>query len=340
MGKTFKFGIVGCGIIAHAHAGAVLSAENAELTAVCDAVEDRAREFCEKYNAGKYFTDYRKMIEDGGIDAVCICTPSGLHGEAAIHAANCKKHILCEKPIDITKEKMDAMISAVRENGVKMGCVFSIRTRPASIALRNAVREGKFGRIILADSYQKLYRSQAYYDSAGWRGTWALDGGGALMNQCIHGIDQLLWTVGDVKSVYAHAAALTRNIEVEDTAVAAVKFENGALGVLEGTTSVYPGYERRLEIHGEKGTAVMVGSDITEWKIEGSDEQVPEIQKPKYKVKEGLKGESHLPLVLDLMEAVLEDREPYIPPESARKAVDLILAIYESAKLGREVDID
>lgn len=340
MGKALRFGIIGCGVISSHHADAILAVEGAEITAISDVSEQRAASFAEKYGIKKYFTDYRKLVEDDEVDAVCICTPSGLHSEQIIYAANAGKHIFCEKPIGITKEQLDGIVSAVRKNGVKMGCAFQMRTHKDATTVKAALDSGRFGKIILADVYMKYYRSQQYYDSASWRGTWELDGGGALMNQCVHGIDLLLWIAGDVESVFARAAAQSRKIKVEDTAVAVLKFKNGAFGVLEGTTSVYPGQNTRLELHGEKGTIIFGDMKIYEWKIEGDDnEKAPEISGD-YDMKDdptAIPKMSHLELIQDFVDAVRNNREPMIPPEDGRKAIDLILAIYESARTGKEV---
>ena len=181
---------------------------------------------------------------------VCVCTPSGNHGEVTIAAAEAGIHVLCEKPIEITDEKLTAMIDACRKHGVKLGGIFQRRTLPAAIKTREAIQSGKLGKMVLGDAYLKYYRSPEYYKSAGWRGTWELDGGGALMNQGIHGIDLITWMMGDVHSVVAKCGTLVRDIEVEDTAVAIVKYKNGAYGVIQGTTSVYPGLDTRFEVHG------------------------------------------------------------------------------------------
>ena len=343
MSKTYKFGIVGCGIIAPHHIESVMNVKNCEVTAVCDIVEEKARELSEKYKIKKIYKDYKDLVRDKDVDIVCICTPSGKHGEVAIAAANAKKHIFCEKPIEITKAKIDEMIKAVRDNGVKMACVFQMRTEPASIAVKKAIDEGKLGRIILADTSLKCYRSPEYYKSADWRGTWELDGGGALMNQGVHTIDMLLWIAGDVDSVFARAAAQVRNIEVEDTAVAVLKFKNGAFGVIIGATSIYPGQVSKCEIHGEKGTICFDTKSITQWDIEGNeDEKAPEFDAMESETEKDpgrFSPLSHMSLIEDFVQALDEGREPMIPPEEARKAVDLILAIYESNKTGKDVKL-
>lgn len=340
------WGIVGCGVIAPWHAESVKRCPDAELVAVSDYVESKGREFAEKYGVA-FHKDYRELLSRDDIDVISVCTPSGLHGEVTIAAAEAGVHVLCEKPLEVTKEKMDAMIRACRERGVKLGCVFQRRTYMASQMAKKAVEEGKLGKLVLADAYLKYYRSQKYYDSAGWRGTWALDGGGALMNQGVHGVDLLLWLVGEpVVSVYAKADHLVRNIEVEDTAVALLTFQSGAYGVIEGTTSVNPGEPTKIMLHGKLGTIAIEESKIVRWATTTGEDDLAEDQEVQVEEGEeeramqdptaiGMAG--HMTLVNDMARAVIEDREPMIPGEDARKAVDLILAIYESARTGEEV---
>jgi UDP-N-acetyl-2-amino-2-deoxyglucuronate dehydrogenase len=335
-----RFGVVGGGVIFKNHANAVNANERAELVAVCDIIEDKAREAMEKYGAGAFYTDYREMVKDKGIDVVCICTPSGTHMEIAVEAAKEGKHVLCEKPLDITVERMDTMIKACRDNGVKLGCVFQRRIMPEAIETKKAIQEGKLGKLVLADAYLKYYRSQEYYDSAGWRGTWKLDGGGALMNQGVHGIDLIEWMAGDVESVFARAGALVRDIEVEDTCVMTLRYKNGAYGVIEGTTSVYPAQDTRFELHGEKGSIIFGDGGIKLWKTLDENEKVPELKNEKVGGSadpKDISSRGHFILVDDMISAIIEDREPMIRGESASKSVKLILAAYESAKTGKEV---
>ena len=342
MKKTVKWGIIGCGMISTLHCNAVEMAENAELAAVCDIVEEKARKAAEKYHVEKVYVDYRDLLADPEIDVVSICTPSGIHGEMAQAAARAGKHILCEKPMEITREKIDKTIEVVEACGVKMGCVFQRRLQRESIAIKQALDSGKFGKVILADAYLKYYRSPEYYKSADWRATWELDGGGALMNQGVHGIDLLTWFVGDVESVFARCATMVRDIEVEDTAVISLKFKNGAIGVIEGATSVYPAQETRFEIHCEKGSIIFSDKGITQWKIEGSDETAPDFGESGFAMKDDpskLSSASHLALVTDLADAVINDRDPMVMPREARKAVDLILSIYQSSDEHREITL-
>lgn len=339
--RKVRFAVLGCGRISSAHLDGIKNAPNAELAAVCDIVEEKAKEAALKYGLEKWYTDFETMLASEDIDVVNICTPSGMHCEHAVIAAKAGKHVLCEKPLDVTKEKLDLMIKTCKEQNVLLGGIFQRRTSNAAIITKNAVSQGKLGKIVLADAYLKYFRSQEYYDSDEWRGTWELDGGGALMNQGIHGIDLIQWMAGEVDSVYAKCETLARNIEVEDTAVIIVKYKNGALGVIEGTTSVYPGQDTIFSIHGDKGTISFGDKGFYAWEFEGSDEKAPDVT-------DGLGGlncgwspefQGHTKQIQDMAEAVIYGRQPMIPGEEARKAVDIILAIYESARTGKEVKV-
>ncbi|MBD2844305.1 Gfo/Idh/MocA family oxidoreductase [Paenibacillus sp. IB182496] len=339
MSKTLNFGIIGAGTIASSHAKAIAGNPRAELYAVCDIIEENARNFAEEFEVQHVFTSLDAMLQVKELDVVNVCLPSGAHEWAVTAAARAGKHILCEKPIDIHLDKIDNMIAAVRENQVKLGCVYQRRTMPEAIAARDAVQSGKLGRMVLGDAYLKYYRSAEYYRSAGWRGTWEHDGGGALMNQGVHGIDLIQWMMGDIESVFAHTAALVRDIEVEDTAVVAVKFKSGALGVIQGATSVYPGQETRFELHGENGSFIFGDKGIQLWEAREGELKQPVVGDA------GTPGadprsialEGHQALVEDLIEAITVDREPLINGEEARKAVAVIMAIYESSLTGKEV---
>ena len=207
--------------------------------------------------------------------------------------------------------------------------------------MKSAVEKGRLGRLVCGDVYMKFYRSQKYYDSGGWRGTWKMDGGGALMNQGIHGIDVLQYIMGPVKSIYAHARTLARNIEVEDTSAALLEYENGALGVIQGTTSVFPGLARRLEINGDKGSIGVEEDTISRWDIEG--EPVPEgvtigtVKAGSASDPLAISHKGHVLQISDLVKAVREKRKPLVDHHEGRKPIEIIMAIYESAKTGRLV---
>jgi UDP-N-acetyl-2-amino-2-deoxyglucuronate dehydrogenase len=332
------FGIIGCGVIGPTHRSAIAEAKGAKLVACCDILEDRARAFAKEAGPGvRAYRDIDDLLKQEDVQAVCVCTPSGLHGDHAIMAMDAGKHVLCEKPMDITLAKIDAMIEASRRNDVKLAGVFQRRTMPSSHKVRAALRGGKLGKLVLGDCYQKYFRSHEYYASGAWRATWALDGGGALMNQGVHGIDLLLYLMGDVKRLSAYARRLVRNIEVEDTAVAILEFVNGAVGVIEGTTSVTPGYNCDMEFSGDLGTIKLKGDEIAVWDIPGEEGLEVEGQGSRGTASDplaGLTAAGHTRHVEDLVQAILTDREPEIPGSEARRAVEVIKAIYRSSREG------
>jgi len=344
------FAVVGCGVIGPWHAKAIQLAPRCELIALCDIEIAKAQALAAEYGTVPCYSDHRTMLRnEPDIDVVCACVPSGLHWRIAVDAANACRHVLSEKPLDVTLAHMDRMIETCRRRKVKLGCIFQRRTKAITKAARRLVQGGKLGRLVLADCYQKYYRSPAYYKSAGWRGTWELDGGGALMNQGVHGIDQLLYIMGDVEAVTAHAAPLIRDIPVEDTAVAILRFKNGAFGVIEGTTSVTPGMSCRTEIHGENGTLVFDDAGLLKYAL--AKEKAGIAQDAKLVIKESgpskstasdpkaLSVHGHMVQIADMAQAILKDRDPMVPGEEARKAVELILAIYRSARTGKAVKL-
>ena len=337
-----RFAIIGCGRISLNHFDAIKNAPHAKLQAVCDIIESRAKNAALENGLDKWYTDIETMLENEQIDVCCILTPSGMHCEHTCMVAKHKINVLCEKPLEVTSEKMEKMINCCKENGVKLGAIFQRRTYDGAIRTKEMIESGKLGKVTLADASLKYHRDQEYYDSGEWRATWELDGGGALMNQGVHGIDLLSWIMGGVKSVYAHCERLAWDIEVEDTAVVTVKFKNGALGVIQGTTTAYPGLDTVMSFHGTSGSISFGDDDFYYWKLE--DETIK--QPPIYG---SMGGENcqynttnfgHTHLVEDMALSVLEDREPMIPGEVARKSVEIILAIYESSRTGKEVFLD
>lgn len=344
-----KWGVIGCGVIAPWHADSVVTSEYADLHAVCDVDAAKGQAFAERFGGVALYTDYRQMLKEADLDVVSICTPSGLHSEMTIAAAQAGVSVLCEKPMAITVPQIDAMMQAVQDAGTKLEVIFQRRTYATTQIVREAVQSGLLGQLTLADAYLKYYRSPAYYMSADWRATWALDGGGALMNQGVHGIDVLVWIMGEVKSVYAKAEAKVRDIEVEDTAVALVTFRNGAYGVIEGTTSSNPGEPTTFVFHGDKGTIAFDDKGIQKWAVAEDRSVVAENDPEKCVTRSALSATTdptsigragHQAQVDDLCMAIAEDREPMINGASARKAVELILAIYASAQSGREIQMD
>ena len=334
-----KFAIIGCGRISKNHLDAIEHAPHAKLVAVCDIDESKAKEAALNNGLEKWYTDIEEMLNNEEIDVCCILTPSGMHCEHACMVAEHKINVLCEKPLDVTKEKMEKMINCCKENGVKLGAIFQRRTYDGAIRTREAVSNGDLGIVTLADASLKYYRDQEYYDSGEWRATWELDGGGALMNQGIHGIDMLNWIMGGIKSVYANCQTLAWNIEVEDTAVVTVKFKNGAIGVIQGTTTAYPGLDTVFSIHGTKGSVSFGDEDFYYWQLDNPEKVKPEIlgSMGGLNCQYNTTNFGHTYLVEDMALAILEDRDPMIAGVEAKKSVDIILGIYESARTGKEV---
>jgi UDP-N-acetyl-2-amino-2-deoxyglucuronate dehydrogenase len=337
------FGIIGCGMIAEFHTRAINEIDNARVvgawsrnTANAEKIAGLARGGC------PIFDDLDALLAQPGLDVVCICTPSGAHLEPAVQAAAAGKHVVVEKPLEITTPRCDAIIEACDSAGVRLCTIFPSRFTPANIRLKEAITLGRFGRLTLGDTHVKWWRTQQYYDSGGWRGTWQLDGGGALMNQAIHNVDLLTWLMGDVVSVTALTATLAhKRIEVEDTAVAALQFQNGALGVIEAATSAYPGLLKRTEIHGDRGSARVEQDDITLWEFQEkvpSDNELYAAMAGQTGFKAGAsdpRGITHIghrDQLTDFLDAIDNARQPKVDGREGRKSVEIIRAIYRSAQ--------
>jgi len=328
--KKLNFGIIGCGRIAYKHAEAIKKNEKANLLCVCDILEERAAEYKDKYGAEAHFTDYRKMLEYSGLDVVNICTPSGMHAEMGIAAAQAGKHVIVEKPMALSLKDADDLIGACDESGVKLAVCFQNRFNPPVQKLRRALEEGRFGKLTHASAIVRWFRPQDYYDQAPWRGTRAMDGG-CLMNQSIHNIDLLQWMMGPVESVFGYTATNLRKIECEDVGVAVLKFKNGALGVIEASTTIYPeNLEETLNIFGEKGTVVLGGiavNKIETWKFADSTDENGAIDQHQQDVP-NVYGFGHEALVEDFINAVINNSEPYITGREGRNALEIVLSIY------------
>lgn len=343
------YGIIGCGNIGPIHAAAIAEVKNAKLVGVSDVVEATATKLASKYGAEAY-TDYREMLKRDDLHAVCLCVPSGLRADIAEKCARAGKHILSEKPLEVTSRRIDRILRATDKAGVMLGCIFQSRFADDSQHVKAAIEQGRFGKLVLGDAYIKWYRSQAYYDSGAWRGTWKLDGGGALMNQGIHTIDLLTWYMGPVKAVRAQTTCIAhKNLEVEDLATAMLEFENGALGVIEGSTAVWPGHPSRVEIHGTSGSVVQEDGKIISWqfekrkpidkKIEATLKQASELGSGAGDPLSSLAIEGHRRQIDDFTKAISTGRPPRIDGREGRNSVQLIEKIYRSAKTGRTIKI-
>ncbi|MEM6329626.1 MAG: Gfo/Idh/MocA family oxidoreductase, partial [Planctomycetota bacterium] len=260
------FGIIGCGMISRFHARAINDVPGAELVGCSDrSYARRAKPLAEETGCTA-FESLEAMLADPRVDAVTVATPSGAHLPAVLAAASAGKHVIVEKPLEVTLPRCDAAIQACRAAGVKLATIFPSRFSAASQRMKAAIDGGRFGAVTLGDACVKWWRSQDYYDSGAWRGTWALDGGGALMNQAIHTVDLLAWLMGPVVEVYARTATLAHErIEVEDTAVATLAYASGAVGMLQATTAAFPGYLKRVHVHGDRGSAILEEDQLIAW---------------------------------------------------------------------------
>lgn len=348
----FGFGIVGCGMIANFHARAIADIKGAKLIGCCSSrgtkANAAAKELAKEHDAIA-FDSLKEMLADPKIDIVTICTPSGAHMEPAVAAAKCGKHLIIEKPLEVTLKRCDKIIEACKKNKVVCSTIFPSRFHKASQTLKDAIEAGKFGRLSLGDAYVKWFRTQEYYDSGAWRGTWDLDGGGALMNQAIHSVDLLSWFMGPVDSITAHTATLAhKRIEVEDVATASLRFKNGALGTIEATTAAFPGMLKKIEVHGSHGSAVIEEEDIKTWefaKMTAKDKKIAAQFGELTETGGGAADPSaighaaHCHQFRDVIKAIKKGTKPAIDGAEGRKSVEIILAIYQAAKSEKMVKL-
>ncbi len=351
MTRKLRFGIIGCGVIGPFHALAITSLPDAELVAVADIILERAQELAETFQVTPY-SDFQEMLSREQLDVIDICTLSGLHGEHACQAMRSRRHVIVEKPMEISRAAIAEMLRVQQETGVKLAVISQHRFDPAARQVHDLVEEQAFGRLVLGNAAMPWWRSQAYYDSGEWRGTWELDGGGVLMNQSIHSIDLLQWLMGPVKSVFAYTDTLVHRMETEDVAVAVLRFANGALGTITATTGAYPGVSTRIEIYGDKGSAVIEDDRLSYLHLArddseevGSYSMAPEqrghatestsaAQDPA-----ALSFRSHALQIADMIRAIRENGTPLVDGHAGRHPVEIILGIYESVRTHKEVTL-
>ena len=343
MARQLGIGIAGAGVIGALHAGALQGIDGARLLAFAEPREEAGQELAGKHEA-RWYATFDELLAQPDIDLVILATPSGMHPDQATKAANAGKHVITEKPMAISREGATRMIDAARANGVTLAVIFQNRLQPEVIKLKRAVERDALGKLILGNAFVHWHRTDEYYAAnGGWRGTWALDGGGALMNQSIHTIDLLQWIAGGVASIQAQTATLTHTIEAEDTASAAVQFRTGALGVIQGTTSAIKDFPVRVELIGQEGRAVLTGGTLTDYSgtIELSDDLLTDADRrllDGWEPDEGFSAGHHRQL-REIVRALQEGGVAPVPGEEARKAVDIILGIYESARTGTRVTL-
>ncbi len=340
MSNEIGFGLVGVGMIGKVHAEAIQAIPSGRLVAVCGRETAKTGEFAARFGTAAY-TDYARFLAHPGLHVVNLCTPSGLHAEEGMAAARAGKHVLTEKPIETSLAKADALIAACDEAKVKLGVIFQSRFLPAVLRIKQALDENRLGRLMLCDAIVKWYRAPEYY-AGSWHGTQALDGGGALINQAIHTVDLLRWLVGPIETAFAMKAALRYpHIEGEDTLVSSLRFQNGALGVIQATTSVKPGFKRRVELSGERGTIILDGDAISVWAIDGEDAAPSNDAQ----LTDGsanpaaISNEGHRMQIADMTQAILENRAPLIDGREGRLSLEVVEALYTSANEGRAVQL-
>ena len=341
------FGIIGLGMIADFHAQAIREAEGAVLVGAAGRSAEKARLFARKH--GAHFAPGRveDLLDRPDVQVVCITTPSGAHLEPALAAIRAGKHVMVEKPLEITLERVDRILRAADESGVRVAGIFQARFGPGARAIKTALAAGRFGRLVLASAYFKWHRAADYYRDT-WKGTAALDGGGALINQGIHAVDLLQSLVGMPAEVFAwQTRRVHTQIEVEDTVVAALHYPEGSLGVIEATTASYPGWRRRIEISGETGSVRLEDDQVTLWDFQearpGDEEILQAAPDPRMRMGSAAPNQmthhGHLRQIQDLVDSLRAGRSPMVDGREARNSVALVRAVYESAESGRPVTI-
>jgi predicted dehydrogenase len=346
MNEPLGFGFIGAGAIARFHARAVTAAQGGRLIGVASRTRSSAEKFAREHGMGFATDDVDRLLEQPGLDAVCITTPSALHLVPALAAIRAGKHLMIEKPLDATVEGTDHILHAAQQAGVRVGSIFQARFSDAARAVRAAIDAGRFGRMVLASCYVKWNRTPEYY--TGWKGKISEDGGGAVINQAIHGVDLLQWFAGMPVEVFAWTTRRVHAIESEDTSVAALRFGSGAFGTLEASTALWPGFSRRIELCGENGSVVMEDDDIASWQFRVAQPGDDAIRAARETSAKGsgaadpmaINFEGHLRQIQDFIDGIRGRRPFFIEGAEARKAVALVRAIYDSAECGQPVRPD
>ncbi|HEV2989200.1 MAG TPA: Gfo/Idh/MocA family oxidoreductase [Candidatus Angelobacter sp.] len=331
-------GLIGGGNITNTHARAVAAIPGAKIVAFCGMNPQKIEQLCTQFG-GSAYSDLNSFLSHPSLEMVIIGSPSGLHAEQGIAAAQRGLHVLVEKPIDISTSRADALIGECDRAGVKLGVIFQDRLKPSICRFKQLIAEGRLGRPLLVDARVKWYRPPEYYTNSRWRGTWNLDGGGALMNQGVHTVDLLLWLLGDVTTVEARTGALLHSIETEDTAIALLEFSSGAFGVLQATTAAYPGYARRVEITGTEGTVVLEGDRLITTGLRHTPDDLV-IHEPADRnasstspIVDDIRG--HQRVIEDFIAAIRNNSTPACDGRQGRRSVALIERIYAASKKTR-----
>lgn len=336
---VIRFGIIGCGMISAFHMDAIAALEDAELAGVYDQNTELAGSIALRYGTRR-FESLQSLLEDAHIDAVCICTPSGLHARQALEAVRAGKHVLIEKPMALTLADCDSILYAARESGVRVGVVSQTRFAPSIRQVKKALEDGLLGRIVCADLSMKYFRPQAYYDNGAWRGTMAMDGGGALMNQGIHGVDLMRYLLGPLRSITAIGGTFAHDIEVEDTLCALVAYQNGAVGMIQAATSTFPGFPRRIEFNGTQGCILLEEERIVRWEVEGCPYYASAPQEDAsggFRDPTQINPQGHLQQMRNFISAVRDDTPLASDGCEGRATLKIILSAYDSMRTGETV---
>lgn len=343
--ETIRHAIVGCGGISSLHVQSIAGLPHSQLVVACDVVPERAEKLAAGVAGCQAVTHIDQVLERNDIDLVHICTPSGMHAGQAVQVLESGKHVVTEKPMDVTVAACDKLIAVAEKSAYKATCIFQNRFLNQCRLAKQAVLDGLLGRPTMGDAYIKWYRSQAYYDSGDWRATWDLDGGGCLMNQGVHYVDLLQWYMGPVESVYAVCDTLAHNIEVEDVAAAVLRFASGAIGVIEGSTAAAPGLDWRIELHGDQGSISLKNGEIEHWRFldQELDNKPPTADEEKLVAAgadpKSLPTQCHQRQIELMCEAIRTNGPVPVPVREARRAVEIINAIYESSRRGERVTL-
>ena len=343
--KKIGYAVLGLGI-GMAHADAAYHSENADLVAVCDIDHDRLRRAVRKYGGITAYESFKDLLRDDRVDVISICLPSAMHADFAVAAMEAGKHVLVEKPLDITPDRARLIEEARIRTGMTCGVVHQNRFNVVMYPIREAVDSGRLGKLILGTFAVKWYRDQAYYDNGGWRGTWEMDGGGSLMNQAVHTVDLMQWLMGDVESVTSHAGIYNHDIQTEDTTASLIKFKSGAVATFVSTTCAYPGISTEIMLYGTGGSVEADADCLKTWKMMDAEDEDAEEEAMLARYGGGnlaacpedaakLFGHDHV--VEDMILAVRDGRAPEITPADALRAVEIVSAVYESARTGKTV---
>jgi predicted dehydrogenase len=339
--KRIGFGIIGCGAISKVYFENLAQLPEAEIIATADIDKERARSLAQQYRAKAWYTNYKELLENERVEAVCICLPPYLHAKIGVDALKAGKHTLIEKPLAINLKEADILIKAARKAGVKIGVAYQYRFNEAVRWAHEIAKSGEIGNLLLGNLWVKQYRSDEYYMNEKWRAKWSTAGGGVVMSNAIHWLDLLLLHFGPAKEVYAQMGTFTHNIEVEDISGGIIRFKSGAIGTFVASNSTKPSFPVRMDIHGDKGTIILEGESeklhAKLFKKMGVEREFTSKELPKLDTPPFVPSEGHKPLIKDFLIAILENREPVVSGEEGRKSLEIVEAIYKSAKNNKVV---